>query len=374
MTPDFASLIDRLNESAARLAEFQVVAGFDGFVDEMISVVDQRQTLSRFKPVDTIGQFAGLIQGAAGKSSLREIVITGIHAGGCAVNLGDGLLALGIKLDYFGTLGTPIHAAFEPFARACRSCHSWGSQPGRTLALEFQDGKYMLSAVSQLAEFDPDLLDRVLADGAYLDACRKASLIAITDWTLYPHMTECWKKLQREVFSKLDHRPRFFVDLVDPRGRSVEDIRAMLEVLKGFEAAGPLTLGGNLNEANAIASALDISTAEEEPEALMRQAESIRRMLGIDEVVTHCLKSAAMAGAEGVTFAQGPFCPRPIKSTGAGDRFNAGYCVGHLLDVEPTGRLTLGKAGSGYFVRHARSAAVAELVDFLRRWERGDLD
>lgn len=374
MQPDLESLITALEPRLAQLADCDVVAGFDGFVDEMISVVKLRRSLSTFEAVGTITDFAELIRQAGGRSSLREIVVTGVHAGGCAVNLGDGLVSLGMKLDYFGTLGAPMHAAFGEFARKCRSCSSWGDEPGRTLALEFQDGKYMLSAVSQLARFTPELLAEVTADGRFLVACRRASLIAMTNWTLYPHMTACWTYLQQKVYGNLTHRPRFFIDLVDPRGRSVEDIRAMLEVLRGFEQFGPVTLGGNLNEANAVAGALGLETVEEDAEPLMNQAAAIRDALGIDEVVTHCVRCAARAGSDGRQFAQGPFCPTPVKSTGAGDRFNAGYCAGRLIDLTPEQCLVLGKASSGYFVRQAESADQAELLEFLKRWQSGDLD
>jgi hypothetical protein len=44
-------------------------------------------------------------------------------------------------------------------------------------------------------------------------------VIALTDWTLYPHMTAVWRLLIAGVFAKLAHRPAFFIDLVDPSGR-----------------------------------------------------------------------------------------------------------------------------------------------------------
>mgnify|MGYP003505139292 CR=1 FL=1 len=54
----------------------RVVTGFDGFVDEMISVVGERRTLDDFAPVPDIGTFAAMIAAAAGQSTLREIVVT----------------------------------------------------------------------------------------------------------------------------------------------------------------------------------------------------------------------------------------------------------------------------------------------------------
>lgn len=375
MSASHREVAQALRQGADRLARTHIVAGFDGFVDEMISVVEQRRGLDDYAPIPSITRFAELIGQAAGRSSLREIVITGTHAGGCALNLGDGLAALGLKLDYFGTLGNPRWAVFNDFASRCHGCTSWGHEPGRTLALEFQDGKYMLSAVAQLAEFDPDLLERELADGAYLAACRRAPLIALTNWTLYPHMTACWKKLLSDVYSQLTHRPVFYFDLVDPRGRDRVDIAAMLQTLIRFQEHGQAVLGVNLNEANAVADALDIDPVEHEDEqAVAALTEAIRSRLGIHQVVTHCLKLAAMADAQCCHTAPGPYCPSPIRSTGAGDRFNAGYCAGMLLELSPQQCLILGKAASGHFVRHARSATPHELADFLEHWAAGTLD
>lgn len=193
-----------------RIGSAHVVSGFDGFVDEMISVVDERKGLAQWSAVRDIDQFGSLIKAAAGRSSLREIVIHRHDPGGCSVNLGDGLLSLGAPLRNFSTLGNPRHPAFDEFASRCKLCVSWGKSYGRTLAFEFQDGKVMLSAVTQLSELDEKLLDEILKDGVFAGECRQAELIAITNWTLYPHMTACWRKLQRDVFSQMTQRPGFF--------------------------------------------------------------------------------------------------------------------------------------------------------------------
>jgi sugar/nucleoside kinase (ribokinase family) len=343
-----------------------VAIGFDGFVDEMIQVVDERRSIVEFSPVSVIPDFGALISRAAGRSSLREIVVTAVHCGGCAINMGDGLAALGVPVDAFATLGEPAHASFHPVTARFRSTHSWGREPGRTLAFEFQDGKVMFSSVAPLADFTPEWVAGRLADGAYASACGSAGLIALTDWTLYPHMTAVWSLLQREVYARLTHRPAFFLDLVDPSSRAPADIRGMLDVLPDFARMGPLTLGLNGNEANILAKLLDLpACAEAAPESSLALATSLRRRLGLSEVVIHHIRSAAVAGPEGDATLLGPYCAQPKKSTGAGDRFNAGYALGLLLGVPAADRLTCACAASGFFVREARSANLAELAAFL---------
>lgn len=348
-----------------------VVVGFDGFVDEMIRVVGERQSLDAYDPVPDISAFGSLISAAAGHSSLREIVVEAVHPGGCAVNLGDGLASVGVPVDCFATLGDPVHPAFRETLARFRKTVTWGEEPGRTLAFEFSDGKLMFSSVRQLTRFTPESVLPRLGDGAYLQSCREAGVIALTNWTLYPHMTAVWGMLQREVYSALEHRPPFFVDLVDPASRAAADIRAMLQVLPSIEQCGPVTLGLNGNEANILARLLGLEPAEDDESAGLRLAGELRSAIGVASVVIHRLRFAASAGPEGRVSASGPYCERPLKSTGAGDRFNAGYCLGLLAGADPQACLDLGSATSGFFVRNARSASRAELAEFLKSWRAG---
>jgi sugar/nucleoside kinase (ribokinase family) len=364
MKSNHQDLANRLRAAANHLPS--VAIGFDGFVDEMISLVSERQCLTEFKVVPDIATFGGMISNAAGHSSLREIVVNAVHPGGCAINMGDGLAALGVPVDVFATLGQPLHPAFQETTARFRSCNSWGKEPGRTLAFEFNDGKLMFSSVSQLADFTPAHVEKMLADKAYAWSCATARVIALTDWTLYPHMTAVWRLLQEKVYSKLNHRPAFFIDLVDPSSRSADDIRAMLDTLPQFEQYGSLTLGLNGNEANILARLLNIPEAGDDPEVSLAQGQALRKHLGISEVVIHHIKCAAVANAYEPASLRGPYCAKPKKSTGAGDRFNAGYCLGLLLQLNTRSRLACATACSGFFVRQARSATLAEMADFLQ--------
>lgn len=371
---DLAELANRL--AAAEPRACRVVTGFDGFIDEMITLVSERKSLDHFDAVADIATFGRLIAAAAGHSSLREIVVNAVHPGGCAVNLADGLASLGVQVDCFATLGEPPHPAFREIAASCASCHSWGKEPGRTLAFEFDDGKLMFSAVRQLADFTPDAVRGFLTDGRFVAACRAAQVIALTDWTLYPHMTAVWQLLQQQVFSQLNQRPHFFIDLVDPASRSAADIRAMAASLRDFEPAGPVTLGLNGNEANILARLHELPAvqAEASPAETLRQAAALREVLRISRVVIHHIPFAVSASAEGGCSLPGPFCPHPRKSTGAGDRFNAGFTLGLALGMVDPDCLALGCAASGFFVRNARSASHQELVGFLQQWATGSPD
>ena len=216
-------------------------------------------------------------------------------------------------------------------------------------------------------------LEKKLADGFYLDCCRRARMLALTNWSMYPHMTECWEKLNAEVFTSLKERPPLFIDLVDPSSRTETDISRMLQTVSRFEQNTQTILGLNGVEANVIARVLRIPEAKENPTELSEQAAALQKKLDIDTVVIHCVKLAAMANADGSVAVAGPYCPNPKKSTGAGDRFNAGFCTGVLLGLTPREKLLLGSACSGFFVREARSASAEELSQFIKEWSLGKI-
>lgn len=348
----------------AAVATCRAVTGFDGFVDEMITLVAERQDLTHFTPVQSISDFAVMMAASAGHSSLREIIVRHVHPGGCAVNLADGLASLGVHVDCFATLGDPVHSAFSSIVGKCHSVHSWGREPGRTLAFEFQDGKVMFSAGTQLADFTPEHVADCLKSQQYAQACRQAQLIALTDWTMYPHMTAVWELLRQQVFSTLTHRPHIFFDLVDPSSRSHNDVRAMLRTLGSFEAHGQVTLGLNGNEANILSRLLDVAetSAISSAENTAEQASALRTAIGISRVVIHRSRYAVSATESEQAYAFSDFCAQPQKSTGAGDRFNAGFCLGLALSLDATKCLELGCMVAAAFVRTGRSASLDELI------------
>jgi hypothetical protein len=279
--------------------------------------------------------------------------------------MGDGLAALGLPVHTFATVGDPMHAAFSDYADRARVT-SWGQEPGRTMAFEFADGKLMFSAVEQLQNFTPQALEEYLADGEFQKACAQAHLIAITDWSMYPHMTACWRFLCEQVFRHLE-QPSFFFDLVDPSSRAEADILEMLEALGHVATLGETTLGLNQNEADVLCRLLGLAGGASDPKSAILQAGTLRNRLGLQRVVIHAIRYAAESGPDGQSAVLGPYCESPKTSTGAGDRFNAGWALGRILNLGPAERLQLATASSGFFVREGASPTLRQLADFLRQ-------
>ena len=65
---------------------------------------------------------------------------------------------------------------------------------------------------------------------------------------------------------------------------------------------------------------------------------------------------------------EGPFTPKPMITTGAGDHFNSGFCLGKLLGLTTEQCLLTGVTTSGFYVRTARARRVNDLAGMLRNW------
>jgi hypothetical protein len=344
------------------------LVGFDGFVDSLGRVVARRHPVG-YDPVSTIGEFGRLIVEAAGRSFGREVVIHRIEGGGNAPNLADGLAALGVRVAFWGTVGEP-HRAFEGLAARCVRFRPIGRGVGRTLALEFEDGKLMLNDTSELRGLGGAAMQQAIAEGYGADA-ERADLVGLANWSRYPRMTECWRVIAREVGPRLQRGVWIIVDLADPSGRGDDELREMLGVLGELQHHGRVLLGLNLNEAGRVATAIGAPAVEDDEPTMRRAAGAIREATGLEVVVVHSRRLAAGAWAAGEATLAAWFTASARRTTGVGDRFNAGLAAGLMGGLGVPESLALGCAAGGYFVRAGRAGALGEIAVMCRDWAAG---
>jgi len=72
----------KLADAVSRLPSLKATVGLDGFVDEIIAVVDKRHDGGRYDPVRTIAHLAQKINDASGQSSNYELVVKQRKLGG----------------------------------------------------------------------------------------------------------------------------------------------------------------------------------------------------------------------------------------------------------------------------------------------------
>ena len=103
-------------------------------------------------------------------------------------------------------------------------------------------------------------------------------------------------------------------------------------------------------------------------EALSALARELRGKLPVGTIVIHPVSYALAISADTVDVVKGPYISKPKITTGAGDHFNAGFCLGKLLGFDNAMSLLTGVATSGYYVRTATSPSIAQLAELLRKW------
>ncbi len=364
--------------AAAKAAEekgppnLSALIGFDGFVDEIIHVVDKRYDFESYTPIETIAAFAERIGRAAGLSTNIELVPTAVKLGGNGPIMANALRSLNFDITYIGCLGEPeIHPVFQELAANAR-CYSI-ADPGHTDALEFRDGKLMFGKHQSLKNATWEKIIATVGEDNLREILGSVHLAAFVNWTMMPYMTEIWNRLTEDFLPKLpvrEPKPWCFFDLADPEKRSYDELAEAVHSLSNFASHFRPVLGLNRKEATEVSIALGLDLGMPPQEAPLSVivpaiAEALPKLAG---VVVHPTTEAACVFDGKYYYAKGATTSRPKLTTGAGDNFNAGFCAGLMLELEPDKALILGKGTAGYYVRNGRSPHWNELLDFLALW------
>jgi hypothetical protein len=360
-------------------SDLKMVLGFDGFVDEIIHVVDKRMDADTFRRIETIDQLAERIQKASGLSTNIELVSTLQKIGGNGPIMANALATNHPQITYIGSLGYPnVDTVFAPMNDKMKLISIAGN--GHTDALEFHDGKLMLGKMTSLKNVTYERLMEVISEQEFIQLLEEADLFAAVNWSMLPNMTDMLKKIITNILPKLhkrEHRPYFFIDLADPEKREEKEIKEMLYLLKEFSSYFFVVLGLNKKEAYDVAGVLQLF----DHESLSNMQISLEDLnmalyenLKIDSVVIHPVDRSCCVVNNQYYEESGPYIAKPKLSTGAGDNFNAGFMLGLLLGVKPDEALLCGMGTSGFYVRNAYSPNFKELQDFIVDWAKGRIE
>jgi sugar/nucleoside kinase (ribokinase family) len=358
----------RLLAGVERVSRMRAFVGLDGFVDEIIHAVDQRENAESFTRLPTISSLAERLAGAAGKSTNLELVNQRTKLGGNGPIMANALARLGIKVTYVGALGYPhLHPVFTEFARRAE-VHSI-CEAGRTDALEFDDGKLMLGKTAHFNEITWANIQLRYGRDRFIDNFSTADLVGFVNWTMVPYMSELWESLLKEFCpATAGVRRKIFFDLADPEKRPAKDISRAIELITGFQKYFDVILGLNEKEAYEIGDVLGLPTSNRTRDGLVTLSLDIQKRTPIHSIVVHPV-TYALAVSDGVaSIVEGPYVDKPLITTGAGDHFNSGFCLGKLLGFENAGCVLTGVTCSGYYVRTAQSPFIEDLAAMLRAW------
>ena len=354
---------------AARLAAdtsaLDVTVGLDAFVDEIIRVVDRRASDTEYTTIEQISELGTRIVGASGQSTNLELIVERVKLGGNGPIMANALASFGTRMTCLGPLGEGgIHPAFAEMA-AQATLVSLGT-PGHTDALEFEDGKIMMGKIESLNDVTWARLTERLGDDGLLRLFTQADLVALVNWTMIPAMSAIWEQLLTLLASAPKSPRRFFFDLADPEKHADAKVADACRLLSKFSGFGSAVLGLNEKEAFRVGVALGYSGGHVGRADVRAVAAFISAKLPVDAVVVHP-RAYAVVGARGEITGDvdGPFVENPLISTGAGDHFNAGFCLGKLLGLDDDEAATVAVGTSGYYVRHAASPSLSQLSAFL---------
>ncbi len=360
-----AAKLDGLLQKPQALSAF---IGLDGFVDEILHVVDKRESAEKYARLAQMDQWAQRIAAAAGKSTNIELVSQMTKLGGNGPIMANAMAAFGVKVSYLGILGYPnLHPVFADFARRAEVVSI--AEPGYTDAVEFEDGKVMLGKHQSLRQMNWANIESRFGVDKFTAKVNGADLLGFLNWTMLTSMNGIWEAILKEVCPKVNGpRKKLFVDLCDPEKRTQADITRALELVAAFQKQFDVIFGLNQKEACEIGKTLGLSTSDQSEQGLASLGQGILKAVPVDSVVIHPTAFALSVNHAGVKLVQGPFTARPLITTGAGDHFNAGFCMGRLLGLANEESLLCGVSTSGFYVRTAKSPALSDLAGLMRDW------
>ena len=340
--------------------------GFDGFVDTILHVVKTRHSATSYERLASMSGWAQRIAAASGLSANFEFVPQVVKLGGNGPIMANALDRFGFAVTYIGALGQPaVHPVFADFARRARVISI--AEPGGTDAIEFTDGKLLCGKLTSLRDVNWRNLVKHLPEAKLAALLSESELIAMVNWTMLSELTGIFRNLLTRILPKMKGVRRWiFFDLSDPAKRPRADLKNVLRLIGRCEKYARVILGMNLGEARQVAEVLGLGDIEESREDVAHAASGIRRALRVDTVVIHPMRFAAAADAGGSGHVAGPLTLQPKITTGAGDHFNAGFCLGRIRGLGLAESLQTGVATSGCYVRSGKSPSLETLIRFLR--------
>jgi hypothetical protein len=352
--------------SAAKHGQYPpVVAGFDGFVDTILHAVSERRSATEYSRLTTLKAFSERILAASGRNMNIEMVPRLTKIGGNGPILAYALAHFDIPVSYIGCLGLPkLHPVFDEFAKNVETFSI--AEPGYSDAIEFTDGKLICGKQQSVSEISWQSVLQQLSIDRLSDLVRHAGLIAFVNWGIVFSMTEMMNDFLHQIGDALSGpRKPFFIDTADPSKRSEEDILRSVEMLPRLAEKFQVYLGFNLRESVFVARAVGLEAPPSTPQEVLPYSKRLRELLGIDTVVIHWSRHAVGNNLNSAVCVEAPYTDNPQISTGAGDHFNAGFCLGCLRGGDLGANIQLGVATSGYYVREAKSPTLGQLTGFV---------
>lgn len=339
----------------------KILLGCDGFVDETYEIVEVRKSRTDYTPMHKLRQFGELIVARADGGVGVELVPKRRCEGGFAINTGRIAACLGLKPVLPGLYGQPsIDPAYEEFAGICELA-SLGN-PALTIALEFGDGKILMSDLQAVSNLTWDDFEKHFGKEKLKELFYGVDILGLGYWSLTADFDELFKGFMRQ-YDTLTPPRRMFFDFADIKKKSADSFLRSLELIRSFNAKIPMTFSLNEHEVFELFSRIGVACPDLAPAPIARALTEVREKIGFDELVVHTPEFAAASSAsEGEAQAIQDRQTNVVRLAGAGDSFNGGFLCASLGDLPLRNRLVMANAATAYFVTHGTGPDKAALL------------
>jgi sugar/nucleoside kinase (ribokinase family) len=307
------------------LGDFRVAVMHDFSFDRLVHLED----FTRFS------QSAQTILSQTG-GVFRENYQT-IQQGGCAANTATALARLGIDTYFIARtdqLGLNLLEFYLKQVGVNISHVKLGGTLALSTALEVGPEKINI-IIDDEKSFGPFGFDDL--DNDDLELIGSCHMVGVFDWSANPYGTD----LAGRLLDHLDGQQiPVYLDTSDPTPRATE-IPDLFDRVFCHPALTYLSL--NENELGQYTGSSDTTPLVQ----LIRLAQILKRSTS----ASLCVHTATYAmHVDNYVNIMPSYELDPLRTTGAGDSWNAGDIVGHLLGLEPAERLLLANAVAGYYV------------------------
>jgi hypothetical protein len=338
-----------------------VVFGFDGYLDRVREVVGDRQGPESYDRLETLAAFDERLSQSveAGSSLSFEWLEQGRRTGGHTCHLARAFGTWAFDPTLVGMYGDPVWDAFEA-EFGDYDLVSLG-EPGVTDAVEFDDGKLMLTELSGTSSLDWAGLDERLGHDRLVERLDGAALLGVGYWSETPNLPAILDGL-RGVWPDIGAPPEtLLLDPGDVRKLDAEGLRAGREAVTRLTDVTDVVVSANRAETDVLADAFD-GEADRDFEAA---AETVADALAPTWFVGHGIERSVVVADGDTESVAVPAVDDPELTTSSGDHFNAGLALGALAGLSPAAAVVVGNSVAGHFVRTADQPSLAEVGRFL---------
>jgi len=354
-------------ELSIELSDAEVVVGFDGYIDYIRELVNERRSPRMYEKITDLDMLGEMFTRATKENTLHfEWVESDRGPGGHTAHVGKSFNKIGYDLMSIGYFGQPIRDEFNA-AFGDADILSLG-QPTSSQYLHFDDGKLLLTESGSHRALNWEMLcDYVPPEdmAEYLDG---TDLVSIGGWALVPEISSIWEGFREQIYPMLSSPPDDVIVVTSDVYRLTETtLRRDLESLSALDDRIPITVVTTREQAEHLGD-LYLS-AEGSQSALPKLATELRDSIGVERFSITAIRESVLAGSDDPLRFKTPVLTDAAEEGTFEDHFAAGIGLGCVEDLSDESKLVLGSLFSSIYQQRQEPATIEELHEFLDTYD-----